>query len=158
MQKNPVEESLDFFKRKCRKHRLKITPQRIVIYEELVQSKQHPSTESIFRLVREKFPHISIDTVNRTMLTFSEIGLVDVVEVIGGPRRYDPNLTPHNHFHCVSCDEIIDFYGKKRDEIAIPDQIEKKCTVYSKRVVLTGLCEKCSKSPKALEKEGRIGE
>ena len=149
MKKDLREKSLDFFKKKCREHGLKITPQRIGIYEELANSKLHPSTESVFALARERFPHISRDTVNRTLLTFSKIGLIDVVAERGGPRRYDPDLTPHHHFHCISCDEITDFHGKKYDELAIPDQIKKKCTVFSKRVVITGLCEKCAKSPKA---------
>jgi Fur family peroxide stress response transcriptional regulator len=149
MRKDLRENRLDFFKKRCRENGLKITPQRISIYQELAKCKQHPSTESVFRLTREKFPHISKDTVNRTLLAFSEIGLVDVVEAREGPRRYDPDLTPHHHFHCVSCNEIIDFQGKKYGEIAILEQIRKKYTVFSKRVVLTGLCEKCSKSPKA---------
>ena len=157
MRKDRSQISLAFFKRKCRENGLKITPQRIGIYEKLVESKQHPSTETVFRLIREEFPHISKDTVNRTLLTFSEIGLVNVVEASGGPRRHDADLIPHHHFHCVSCDEIIDFHEKKFNELDIPDKIKKKCTVLNKRFVITDLCEKCSKSPKALKPERRFG-
>ena len=143
MQKDPSEENLVFFERKCREHGLKITPQRIAIYEQLSGSKQHPSAETVFSLVRKKVPHISLDTVNRTLLTFSEIGLVDVVEGRGDPRRYDPNMSAHHHFYCVSCGEIKDFRRKEYDQLDLPGQIKKNCVVFSKRVVINGLCEKC---------------
>jgi Fur family peroxide stress response transcriptional regulator len=149
MQNSSKKEALSLFREKCREHGLKVTPQRVAIYEELAKSKQHPSAEAVFRLVREKFPHISLDTVNRTLLTFSQIGLVDVVEGRGDPRRYDPDLTPHHHFYCVSCGKIKDFHRKEYDELGLPEPIRKNCTVFSKRVVINGLCEKCSKDAKA---------
>lgn len=97
-----------------------------------------------------------MDKVNRTILTFTEIGLVDVVETMGGPRRHDPDLIPHHHLLCMSCNDIINFRGIQYDQLPIPDQIQNKCAVYSKRVVFTGLCEKCSKSPKARETKREI--
>ena len=90
-----------WFKEKAKEHGLRITPQRTAVYEALALSNQHPSTEKVFRIVRHKYPNISFDTINRTLLTFSEIGLVHVVETMGGPRRYDPDLTSHDHFLCV---------------------------------------------------------
>jgi Fur family peroxide stress response transcriptional regulator len=149
MQIDLKEKSLDLFREKCHEHGLKITPQRVAIYQILTTSKLHPSAETVFRLVREKFPHISFDTVNRTLLTLSQIGLVDVIEGWGDPRRYDPNMTPHHHFYCVNCGEIKDFRRKEYDELALPERIKTNCTVFTKRVVINGLCEKCSKGVKA---------
>ena len=63
----------------------------------------------MFRTVREEYPSISFDTVNRALLTFAGIGLVDVVEVFGGPKRFDPDVDDHHHLHCMACGQIIDF-------------------------------------------------
>lgn len=145
MQKDRLSDCLDQFIKHCKKFDLKITPQRCAIYKELAQAKNHPTAEEMFNIVREEFPNISYDTVNRTLLTFAEIGLVDVVPTKGGPRRFDPDMDKHHHFHCIHCGKIVDFYSDEFDNLGIPDHIQDDFTVYTKRVVLNGLCKKCSK-------------
>lgn len=133
----------DIFIAKCKQHNLKITPQRTAIYNQLSQSKNHPSTDLIFQEVKKLFPNISLDTVNRTLLTFSEIGIVDVVEGHGNPRRFDPNKKNHHHFCCIRCGGITDIYNKEYDNLKTVEEIEQRFIVFSKRVVLNGICNKC---------------
>lgn len=133
----------DLFIAKCKQHNLKITPQRTAIYNQLSQSKNHPSTDLIFQEVKKLFPNISLDTVNRTLLTFSEIGIVDVVEGHGNPRRFDPNKKNHHHFCCIRCGGITDIYSKEYDNLKTVEEIEQRFIVFSKRVVLNGICDKC---------------
>jgi Fur family transcriptional regulator, peroxide stress response regulator len=128
----------------CRHHRLKITPQRVAIYRALIQSDQHPTADLMFRSVKEDFPNISFDTVNRTLLTFAAIGVVDVVEVFGGPKRFDPDIDDHHHLHCVACGKIIDFENDAYTNLDVPETIAGTFKVISKRVVLKGLCSDCA--------------
>ncbi|NIT41784.1 MAG: transcriptional repressor, partial [Gammaproteobacteria bacterium] len=104
-----TEERLLSFESICREHGLSITPQRVAIYKELLSSLEHPSAIMIYKKVSEYYPNISLDTVNRTLLTFHKIGLAKAVGGTGDPKRFDPNLEPHHHFRCISCGEIIDF-------------------------------------------------
>ena len=46
------------------------------------------------------------DTVNRTLLSFAHMGILDIVEGYGYPKRFDPNLARHHHFHCLKCHRI----------------------------------------------------
>lgn len=133
------------FRGRCRQQGLKITPQRTAIYQELIKGHDHPSTLIIFKKVRKIFPGISFDTVNRTLLTFSEIGMVSVVEGYGQPRRFDSDTEPHHHFRCIKCDAIVDFHSKPFDRIRIPEAIRKRFAILNKRVVLEGICDKCRK-------------
>ena len=133
------------FRVRCKEHDLKITPQRTAIYEELVKAHDHPSTLTVFKKVRKIFPGISFDTVNRTLLTFSEIGMVSVVEGYGQPRRFDSDTELHHHFRCVKCNAIVDFHSKPFDRIRIPEAIRKRFAILSKRVILEGICDKCSR-------------
>ncbi len=126
-----------------RKHNLKITPQRIAIYQELVNSHEHPSAMVIYERIKKIYPNVSLDTVNRTLLTFAEIGLVRIVEGRGDPKRFDPNLRPHHHFRCIKCGEIYDFYSDTYDSLEIPEAIKDKFIVTSKRVNLEGICDRC---------------
>jgi len=99
MQNDTKNDFINLFINKCKQHNLKVTPQRIAIYRELIKSKNHPSADNIFQIIRKEYPNISFDTVNRTLVTFSEIGIVDIVESFSGARRFDPNIESHHHLH-----------------------------------------------------------
>ncbi|BBO70405.1 transcriptional repressor [Desulfosarcina alkanivorans] len=144
MQNTRTDLRVRRFLETCRRHQLKITPQRVAIFRMLIQSKQHPSAEVLFRSVKKEFPNISFDTVNRTLLTFADIGVVAVVEVFGGPRRFDPDITAHHHLHCMACGRIIDFEYAGFARLDVPESITGGFTVTSKRVVLKGLCDRCN--------------
>lgn len=138
---NPTNIFLSAF----RQHNLKITPQRTAIYKSLAEAEDHPSTDAVYQKVKKDFPNISFDTVNRTLMIFAEIGLVEIVEGQGDPRRFDPKTENHHHFYCVNCGKITDFFSEELDQIEIPPQIQKKFTLISKRMVLKGYCSDCKK-------------
>lgn len=141
--KSGKKESMEYFLEKCRENGLKITPQRRAVYEEILRAKEHPSADLVYSRLKRAFPNISFDTVNRTLLTFSKIGIINVVEGYGQPKRFDPNVSSHHHFRCVKCNAIIDFYNKSYDDMKVPKDILKKFTVLNKKVVLEGLCDRC---------------
>lgn len=143
MQRIDPRLQIDKFKDKCKHHKLKVTPQRIAIFRAIIQSSKHPTADEIFQTVREEFPNISYDTVNRTLLTFTQIGIADIVESYGGARRFDSNLEIHHHLHCIQCGKIIDFMDDDFDQIKIPQHVIEQFTVVTKRVVLGGICMAC---------------
>ncbi|NTV91724.1 MAG: transcriptional repressor [Chlorobiaceae bacterium] len=134
---------MEQFSISCREHGLKITPQRAAIYKEIISSREHPSADQVFRAVRREYPNVSFDTVNRTLLTFADIGLISIAESSVGIRRFEPDLNAHHHMHCVSCGAIFDFDHADYDTIAVPDKISDSFTVIGKRVVLQVLCPAC---------------
>jgi Fur family transcriptional regulator, peroxide stress response regulator len=144
MQKSGADTLIRDFIARCRAHNLKMTPQRMAIYRGIVDSTEHPTVDGMFQTVKKEFPNISYDTVSRTMLTFAQIGIVDLVETYGGAKRFDPNVTDHHHLHCVSCGKILDFYNDHYNNLEIPDEIGQQFKVLSSRVVLKGICDNCS--------------
>lgn len=143
------KRSLLSFKKVCRDYGLNITPQRVAIYEELIHSKEHPSAMMIYKKVSRQYPNISMDTVNRTLLTFHEIGLIKVLESSGEPKRFDPDPRPHHHLRCVICGKVIDFVSDLYDSLAIPEELQKKFVILEKRVHLEGYCEECREPERA---------
>lgn len=142
MQNSSSTDPLVDFMEKCRQHKLKITPQRIAIFKEIRKSKAHPSADDMYRTIKKQFPSVSFDTVNRTLLTFYEIGIVDLVEGQGGPRRFDPNRAEHHHFHCIKCGSIVDVFEEDFDQLEIPASLQKRYKILNKRVVLNGICDR----------------
>jgi len=134
---------MEAFIEACRAHGLRVTPQRCAVYREVVRSRIHPTAEQVFRKIRKAYPAVSYDTVNRTLLALVRMGLVDVVKSPGAPRRFDGAAEQHHHFLCVECGAVVDFHEETYDRLEIPSPIREKFTVFSKRVVLNGLCEKC---------------
>lgn len=122
---------------------MKITPQRTAIYKELLKAKDHPSADMLYKRVRKVFPNISFDTVYRTLLSFSEIGIADVVEGYGEPKRFDPDIRNHHHFRCMKCGKIKDLGIALLEDIRIPEEISKDITVIRKKLIIEGLCKDC---------------
>lgn len=140
------KENLEKFIKKCKAFSLKITPQRIAIYKEVFKSSAHPSAETIYKNMRDTHPSISFDTVNRTLLTFAEMRIIQIVEGSGDVRRFDSNIEQHHHLRCIKCGAIIDFYHKKYNNLKIPQEIKEKFFVNKIRVVLEGICLSCQRS------------
>ena len=140
-----LNKKMDAFRVRCREAGLKVTPQRMTIYKTLIESKEHPSADILYRRVRKIFPNVSLDTVNRTLLTLAEIGAAFIVEGSGDPKRFDGNLKSHQHFKCIKCKRIIDFHHKPFDYISVPKSLSKKFTVLKKTVYLEGICDLCRK-------------
>jgi Fur family peroxide stress response transcriptional regulator len=137
------------FSQLCRDNGLKVTPQRVAVYKALKKAKDHPCADNIHKLLLADFPNISLDTVNRTLLTFARIQIIDVVEGQGDPRRFDPNLEEHHHFYCLSCNSITDFHDPDLTRIQLPEAITRSFTITGKRLCLTGYCDQCRNHPPA---------
>ncbi len=142
-QRSSRGDMLDVFVQSCRRNGLKITPQRTAVYKTLIKSKEHPSAEMVLGQVRRLFPGISLDTVNRTLLTLAEIGSASIVEGSGDVRRYDGDLDNHQHFKCVKCKKVFDFHYEPFDDIKVPASIEAKFKILRKTVYLEGICNSC---------------
>lgn len=143
MSRGELDQKLSRFMDRCRESGRKVTTQRVTVYRELVRSKDHPSAETLYRKIRKSSPCISLDTVNRTLLTLYEMGEASILEGSGDPKRFDAGMEKHQHFRCIKCKRIIDFHHKPFDEIKIPAGLSKKFTVLRKTIYLEGICDRC---------------
>jgi Fur family peroxide stress response transcriptional regulator len=141
--KSARDDTMARFKAKCRKAGLRITPQRVAIYEQVLGSKEHPSASMVLERVRKQFPEVSLDTVNRTLKTIAELGLARTVPCSGGAKRFDADLACHHHFQCVKCGKIIDFTCPTFENTTLPRDIQEEFTVLTKTVYVQGICKKC---------------
>jgi len=138
-----IDEKIRCFIDLCKKRGMRVTPQRIEIYKELIITDEHPSAEIMYKKVRKTYPNISFDTVNRTLLMLSEIGAAQIVEGSGDVRRFDGGIDKHQHFKCVRCKRIVDFNHKPFNNIKLPASIGKKFKILKKAVYLEGICDLC---------------
>ncbi|MEM3381670.1 MAG: transcriptional repressor, partial [Candidatus Bathyarchaeia archaeon] len=61
---------------KFHKKGYKVTPQRLVICEFILSTKDHPTADQIHQELKKKYPTMSLATVYQTLHILSEIGLL----------------------------------------------------------------------------------
>lgn len=78
---------------------LRSTPQREIVFNDLLKHRDHPTAEEVYARVRNEMPTISLATVYNCLETLVQCRLVRAVNFERGPTRFCPNLHPHAHFY-----------------------------------------------------------
>ena len=146
MEEKHIEQRVSGFIERSKEYGLKVTPQRIAIYRELASTDQHPSTETIYKKIKDYYPNISLTTVYRTLETFEKLGLISVVNVLYNAARYDANLEPHHHIVCTECKKVEDVYDDSLNNLDVSDKTLGDYKVKGYSLLLNGVCSECRAS------------
>lgn len=122
---------------------LKVTPQRLAIYNMLHNSKEHPTAEMIYSSLRETHPTMSLATVYKTLDTFKKTNLIIELKTTGDSDRYDANIAPHPHGICTSCGAVYDIFTDKLSHIIETVQDDTDFEIESYDVYFSGICPDC---------------
>ncbi len=106
----------DEFIKTLRTRGYKATPQRIAIYETLLE-KEHPSVEEIYETIKKRFPSVSLTTVYQTLHLLADLGLVIELGFSDKSARFDTNIKPHINVICPSCGKITDYEDSSVQEL-----------------------------------------
>ncbi len=96
---------------------LKVTPQRIAVYQALMNVKNHPSADRLIKYIRESHPSISVGTIYKTLETFVESKLVKRVKTEEDVMRYDIIIEDHHHIYCTITGKIADYFDEDLDQL-----------------------------------------
>lgn len=87
----------------------RLTPQRMMVLAAVENSANHISAEEIYAQVTDKYPHVNISTVYRTLELLKRLALVTETDLGGGRVRYHPaDKGHHHHLVCQECGAITD--------------------------------------------------
>ena len=112
------------FREKLQEKGLKVTPQRVAIFEAILKLDNHPTADDIIASTKTNHPNISVGTVYKVLDTFVENNLLKKVKTEKDIMRYDPHLTNHHHLYCAETERIEDFEDEKLNEL-ISDYFKK---------------------------------
>lgn len=116
---------LDQIRENLKQKGLKITPQRIAIYEAVLKLKNHPTAENIIDYIKKNHPNISVGTVYKVLDSLVENDLLKKVKNEKDVMRYDAIMQRHHHLYCSETDKIEDFDDPELDKI-ITEYFSKK--------------------------------
>ena len=134
--RSPVELTESF-----RERGLRITPQRVAVFEALYRSTGHLTAESVYQTVASGMPYISLRTVYQTLNDLTEMGEIKRLDVGSDAARFDPNVDEHHHLVCDECGLITDVYFDVSGlDLGPLEGFEPTRT----KVVVMGRCERCA--------------
>lgn len=96
---------------------LRCTPQRLAVYQVLLESDTHPTAEEIFYKTQSILPSISLASIYNTLEKLVSKGMVKTMQTDGDTQRYDAKTHQHHHLFCSESGEISDYHDEKLTEI-----------------------------------------
>jgi Fe2+ or Zn2+ uptake regulation protein len=141
----------------CRERGVRLTPQRLAIFEYLAGHPGHATAEEVYRDVLARYPTLSFATVYNTLELLAELGEVRKVIVDELRRRYDVNTEPHQHAVCRQCRRIVDVRSDEigggellRQALGQLDLSVRDFIVEGATVEFAGLCGECARAAEAI--------
>jgi len=128
-----------------------MTNQREIILRELKKSKRHLSADELYDIVKKVMPRISLATVYRNLEILSEARLIGKLEISGRQKRFDFDVSDHDHIYCVVCHRVdnLDIERKSVDSEQLGAGAGYSMTGY--RVEIIGICPECQAKKKDKE-------
>jgi len=144
-----IKERIESFPERCRSTGLKVTHQRVAIFNYLAGTESHPSPDEVYETIRVRLPSISLATVYKVLDQFHRQGFLRRVSTEGQVARYDARMEHHHHLICKSCGIIRDLeLDPAGSHPAMPEvadfRIERSETFFH------GLCNTCEDSKASL--------
>ncbi len=142
-----VREAEAIFHDHLRRVGLKHTGQRDAILRTFLETRDHLSTDDLYRLVRKKDERIGFTTVYRTLKLLAECGLASEVAFNDGIARYEHQYNRRNHHHmvCTECGSSVEFFSPGIERIE--REIGRKHSYLTSRHTfqIYGVCGTCRK-------------
>ncbi|WDT76505.1 MAG: transcriptional repressor [Candidatus Manganitrophus sp.] len=115
--------------------------QRQIILDTLSDMRTHPTAQEIFARVREIDSQVGQATVYRNLRILKEQGEIIELSFGTGEKRYDRNVSRHEHFTCRRCGKIEDIYPNYRSLTG--SLSEKGFQIDEWRIEAFGICRGC---------------
>ncbi len=139
-----LETLLELFRQEGKK----ITPQRRVILELLVQDERHLTIDALYQRVLAVMPDVSRTTIYNTLHDLIDLGVVAQVQDLSeGGGRYDTNARPHHHLFCTRCHALIDI-EREFAGVALAAEEAAGYRIERHQVTFYGLCPDCQQHSK----------
>ena len=103
----------DIIREKFEKAQIRVTPQRALIVETIMESSDHPDADLIYRRAIQKDSSVSVATTYRTLNLLEEAGILRKLNIQDGKVRYEIEREDHNHLVDVENERIHEFKDER---------------------------------------------
>ncbi len=138
-----IGKTKELLLRELRAKGLRLTPQRLVIIEVLIEmGDSHPSAHSVYDEAKKRKKGLSLSTTYATLNEFSRLGFIKTLQFDTMENRYEGNIEEHLNLVCGRCGKILDYQVPR---LADPDEIARETgfSVTDTRLEYYGYCRAC---------------
>jgi len=115
---------------------------RMKILEYLIEKKNHPTVDMIFRDISGEIPTLSKTTIYNTLTAFVENGIAQAITIEDKEVKYDATVDNHAHFKCTKCGNIYDI---NMDTKIISIKTLSGHIISERHLYFKGICKLCQK-------------
>ncbi|MBB6731842.1 Fur family transcriptional regulator [Cohnella zeiphila] len=123
---------------------VRMTPQRYAILQFLMESREHPTADDIFRAISPQYPSLSVATVYNNLKLFVDAGLVRELTYGDDSSRFDADLSDHYHAICTRCGKMVDFDHEPVRDVEEAAARSTGFLVHGHRMEVYGICPTCA--------------
>ena len=137
----------DELKAKIRDLGLKVTNQRLLILQCLIDGRDHVTAQELFEVVSKKDNSLGFATVYRFLRSLAEAKLVTEVRMGGLPARYEwtQKKSHHDHITCQNCGKISEFENPQIEHLQMEIAKSLGFVLTDHVLELYGICSTCQK-------------
>ena len=130
-----------------RKHGVRLTRQRELLFEIIHNSHSHLNADRLYELAKERDPKISRVTVYRTLKVLKQEGLIDELDLLhheGDQHYYETRLKrEHAHVVCLRCGAVQEFFGRPLQDLKGQIESDFGFKILLARTEVGGYCADC---------------
>jgi Fur family transcriptional regulator, ferric uptake regulator len=125
----------------------KVTPQRITIIHNFMESGEMLTPSALFERVRQIDPSIGEVTVYRTLNIMAEMGLICMIHRNDNTHSYISRPPEHHdHLVCSNCGKVINFTNCNLSELEKRLTAETGFNIEEHRLDYFGHCRECTQT------------
>jgi Fur family peroxide stress response transcriptional regulator len=116
---------LKIYGKKLSEKGLKVTPQRISVFDAIYTLNNHPTADKIIEYIRETYSNIATGTVYKVLDALVKNNLINKVKTDKDIMIYDAIIEKYHHLYCSESDRIEDYIDYELNEL-IDEYFAKK--------------------------------
>ena len=124
--------------KKCTDAGIRMTAQRSLIIETLLESDDHPDADRVYRRAVERDQSISLPTVYRALNLFEGAGIIKKINMNDGKARFEPVRNDHDHLIDADNGHIHEFQNQELKKILDSIAKEMGYEVIEHRIEIVG--------------------
>jgi len=133
------------FKQYLREKRMLLSHQREEIFDTFMKTRNHPTVDFLYDVIRKKYPKIGLATVYRTMRIICDADLARKVDFGDGVRRFEHKFKRHKHHHliCTKCGRIIEVKSPEIERLPKKLASQHDFSATKNTMEIFGICSSC---------------
>jgi Fur family ferric uptake transcriptional regulator len=133
---------------------LRVTAQRVAVLQVLAEVR-HVSADTVAQAVRARAGAASTQGIYNVVNDLVRVGMVQRIEVGGGPALYElATEGPHHHLMCRGCERVVDLPCDHGIDTCLTPPDPLGFSDIAAEIVFWGTCPECQGSESAIKGEG----